>query len=216
MISVILMDPNPIYTAGIETILGKVDDILIVCETQEETRIIKIINQFHPQLLLIDQNSLLKIDKWQTYLTSFSKANIRTIVIHAINLEVYLFDFIQSGILGALVNNISEEYLIQAIRKAAMGEILFSQDQIDQARIWKDRMTEKWTQLIDRERYILNLLDIGLSNKEIALSLEITTKTVSFHISNIFSKLGVNSRQEAANWVTQYLGKTQYFFLEGY
>jgi DNA-binding NarL/FixJ family response regulator len=137
-----------------------------------------------------------------------TKANTKTIVIHAYNLEVYLFDFIQSGILGALANNNSEEYLIQAIRKAAMGEILFSQDQIDQARIWKEIMTDKWTQLTDRERLILELLNAGLSNKEIALSLEITTKTISFHTSNIFRKLGVNSRLEAASWVTNYLKKT--------
>ncbi len=191
------------------TILGKVDDIQIVCEAKNGTRMIELVRHFQPQILLIDFDCLLKIDNWQSWIRTFSNANTRTLVINGFNLEIHLFELIQSGILGALSNDVTEEVLIKTIKKTSSGEIFFNKDLFDRAINWKESMTDKWVSMTIRERQILNMLNMGLSNKEIAFSIEISIKTVSFHLSNIYKKIGVKSRQEAASWVTKYLVKTQ-------
>ena len=57
--------------------------------------------------------------------------------------------------------------------------------------------------LTERELEVLRLVAEGLSNKEIAQRLQMTRRTVEFHVSNILKKLGVTSRVEAAMWARE-------------
>ena len=59
-------------------------------------------------------------------------------------------------------------------------------------------------QFSEREKAVIELLLEGKSNKQIALSLGITNRTVEFHMGNIFAKLGVSSRSEAILAITSY------------
>lgn len=60
--------------------------------------------------------------------------------------------------------------------------------------------------LTDRESEVLNLMVGGYSNKQIANKLNISIRTVKFHIANIYAKIEVNSRSAAIAWVWQTYG----------
>ena len=69
---------------------------------------------------------------------------------------------------------------------------------------WKATVQEKWESLSDREHDLLHHLALGENNKTIAISLNISSKTVEFHITNILQKLDMNSRDEVIVWMLKY------------
>ena len=90
--------------------------------------------------------------------------------------------------------------LLTYIRRAANGEILYDEEQIEQARRWREEVTIKLESLSKREREVLQLLTEGKENKEIAGSLNITINTVEKHLVHIYEKLGATTRAEAIHW----------------
>ena len=110
-----------------------------------------------------------------------------------------------SGAAGYLSKGESADQLISAIRRAAQGEIIFDDSQISRADDWRKEVGEKLNRLTPKEKRVLELLAQGLDSKSIADSLDISVKTVSYHITNLLSKLNVSSRQEATIWALKHL-----------
>lgn len=91
-----------------------------------------------------------------------------------------------------------------AARRAARGEALYTQEQLERARRWRQEMGARWERLTEREREVALLIAAGKSNKEIAEALTISEHTVETHVGNILRKLGVASRTEAAVWLWEH------------
>jgi DNA-binding NarL/FixJ family response regulator len=102
---------------------------------------------------------------------------------------------------GFITKNQPSERIIAAIRRAASGNVLYTQEQLKRARRRGQDVGRRWESLTERERGVLRLLTEGLSNAAIAEALCIAEKTVEYHVTNILGKLGVASRLEAAAWV---------------
>ena len=109
---------------------------------------------------------------------------------------------LQAGAVGCLSMHISPDELAVALRQAARGEVTLSPDL---ARDLITRLAQNEPppssplgNLSPREREILQLVCDGLSNKEIAQRLYLSVRTVENHLANIYRKLGVRSRTEAA------------------
>ncbi len=116
--------------------------------------------------------------------------------------RVAVLDLVMPGAAPADIDkNERGEALLAAIRKAACGQILFTQGQRRRAKDWRENVQVVWETLTPREREVLRLLKEGLSNREIAEHLHIVEKTVEKHIGEILGKLGVASRTEAVLWV---------------
>jgi NarL family two-component system response regulator LiaR len=112
---------------------------------------------------------------------------------------------IDAGAAGYLKKNETSDRLISAIRRVAGGNTLFTYDQLSRARRWQEGVGKKWKDLTPREREILLILAQGFDNVRIASMLNVTAKTVAFHITNILGKLELNSRQEVMAWVQKNL-----------
>jgi two-component system competent response regulator ComA len=138
-----------------------------------------------------------EIEKWVR--TNYPKTI--TLVLTAHERDAYLAGMIDAGAVGFLSKNESDDRLIDAIRRAARGEFLFDSDQLAKARRWREDAGKSWDSLTDRERQILRLMTAGLNNAGIAEKLTISQKTVAYHVTNIFEKLGVRSRHEAIAWM---------------
>jgi DNA-binding NarL/FixJ family response regulator len=104
---------------------------------------------------------------------------------------------VRAGAIGYLLKDTQADELCRAIKAAAAGQVQLSPQAA--ARLMREvRAPESPETLTDRETEVLRLLAEGRSNKEIARNLQIGEKTVKTHVSNILSKLGVQSRTQAA------------------
>ncbi len=123
-----------------------------------------------------------------------------TLILTAHDRDAYLSSMMDAGAAGYLDKKLRAGQLISAIRRAARGEILFDKEQIERAQQWRESVKMKWESLSKREREVLQMLTEGVDNNAIAESLSITINTVEKHLKNIYNKLGVASRTEAAIW----------------
>jgi DNA-binding NarL/FixJ family response regulator len=104
---------------------------------------------------------------------------------------------VRAGAIGYLLKDTEADALCRAIVAAAAGQVQLSPQAA--ARLVREvRAPESPEPLSERETDVLKLLAKGHSNKEIAMSLTLSEKTVKTHVSNILGKLGVPSRTQAA------------------
>ena len=129
---------------------------------------------------------------------------IVTLILTAHNRDAYLATMMDAGVVGFLSKDESEHSLITSIRRAANGDILFSQEQYGRAACWRNMAGKKWNSLTERQRDVLRLVARGMQNAGIAQELEVTTKTVAYHMTEIMKRLGVSTRSEAVAWMNQH------------
>jgi DNA-binding NarL/FixJ family response regulator len=104
---------------------------------------------------------------------------------------------VRAGAIGYLFKDTQADELCQAIKAAAAGQVYLA-PQIAVRLMREIRNPERPAALTERETAVLQLLAQGASNKEIARDLSLGEKTIKTHVSNILSKLGVQSRTQAA------------------
>lgn len=200
MISIILADDHQMARQGIRSILEKAPDFEIVGEAKDGDEVRRLVAALRPQILLLDLKmpnlSPAELEKWVR--VNYPETN--TLVLTGHDRDVYLANMMDAGVSGYLDKKLRAGQLISAIRRAARGEIFFDEEQIERARRWREEVGNKWASLSEREKEILQKLTEGAENLAIAEMLCITTNTVEKHLTNIYKKLGVKSRLEAAIW----------------
>jgi len=101
---------------------------------------------------------------------------------------------IEAGADGFVLKTESPQHTIIAVRQIAEGQLVFPQA----ARRWLGMAPDDTSALTEREEEILKLLAEGLSNAQIGARLHLSENTIKFHLRNIYAKLGVSNRTEAA------------------
>lgn len=200
IISILIADDHPSIIQGVRSILEKASDMKIVDEAQDGNEIKRLVTKLRPDILLLDLQmpnlSPAELEKW----VRENYPDTVTLILTAHDRDAYLSNMMEAGAAGYLDKKLRAGQLIAAIRRAARGEILFDKAQTERAYRWRKEVKEKWESLSKREHEVLQMLTEGADNNAIAVSLSITTNTVETHLKNIYSKLGVASRTEAAIW----------------
>jgi DNA-binding NarL/FixJ family response regulator len=199
-IRVVVADDSPVARAGIRTILEKEPDIKIVGEAEDAWQTEQMVAELRPDILLLDliMPGLrpYEIEKWVR--TNYPETT--TLVLTAHDRDCYLTKTIEAGIMGYLTKDEAPYRLVQAVRRAAYGEVLITKKQLVRATLWRDEVGKRWDSLTERECQVFRLLMRGLNNKAIAEALCVTTRTVEYHVASILRKVGVSSRQEVVVW----------------
>jgi DNA-binding NarL/FixJ family response regulator len=200
IIRVLVADDHPSTVQGVRSILDKAPDLEIVGVATDGAQIKRMVADLHPDVLLLDlimpHLSPVEFEKW----VRENYPETTTLILTAHDRDAYLASMLEAGAAGYLDKKIRAGELLSSIRRAARGEILFDQEQIERARRWREEVEARWESLSERERDVLQLLTEGKDNKAIAASLEIAENTVEKHLTNIYKKFGVTSRMEAALW----------------
>jgi DNA-binding NarL/FixJ family response regulator len=202
-IPILLADAHPVVRAGIRAILNNTPDIRIVGEAENGFDVQQLISELMPSVLILDlqmpgpKPADLALWVCQNY------PGTDVIILTAHVRDAYLSIMLDAGVSGFLLKNEPSQNLITAIRRAARSESLFSNDQLERELRWHNEVGVKWFSLSQKEKEILRLMTMGKNNASLAVEMKVASKTIAYHLTNIFTKLDVNSRSEAIAWVNK-------------
>lgn len=199
-INIIIADDHSILRQGIKQILGLEPFINVIGEAADGAQAIDIIKKLKPDVALLDIN--MPVFNGIEVIKKLKELELKTkIIVFTIHAEKeYLQEALNSGATGYVLKDAESDVLVDAIKKAFKGEnYVPSNMAIELIKGYGNKPADtNDNDLTGRESEVLKEISKGLSNKEIAVSLIISEKTVKNHISNIFRKLNINDRTQAA------------------
>jgi DNA-binding NarL/FixJ family response regulator len=206
-IRILLIEDNRLLREGISALLKKQIDMTVVTTVGNGENILALIDKLKPNIVLLDlglrsQNSfqIVKLVK-----KNFQGTKI--IVMDLIPLQADVFEFVQAGVSGFMLKDISVAEFLKTIRSVYEGAqvlpphltgSLFSQIVEHAITGFKPSIIDNSVRMTKRERQVIELVADGSTNKEIAQKLHLSTYTVKSHVHNILEKLSLNTRVQIA------------------
>ena len=207
-IRLLLIEDNRILRDGITAMINGHKDVTVVAVSDGKHDTLSKARAMKPAVVLMDlgldsQNSL---DVLQSMKKEFP--TIKVIGMGLAPAQADIMEFVQAGADGFILKDATVENMISTIRSVVGGETvlplpmtasLFFQV-AEQALIKGKRNLKIAVRMTEREKEIIALIVDGMSNKQIAVKLNIATFTVKSHVHNILEKLALHSRLQIANY----------------
>ncbi len=191
------------FRQGLRSILETEEDFRVIGEAATGREAVRYALSTHPDVIVMDiqMPDLDGVAATQTILEEFPGAKV--IILSMYRQDRYVFEAIKAGAYGYLLKDAEADDLISAIRRVANGELLLRPELASSVlaefrRVKDSAGSHKLSELTEREATILRLLAQGATNVQIADALGVSEKTVRNRLSEIFSKLRLNNRTQAA------------------
>lgn len=204
-IKVLIVDEHEVVRVGLKSLLAG-SDVKIVAEAISGDAAVKAAQKHNPDLVLLDIRmpdgdgltalGRIKLDRPEMPVLIFSGFDNPTYIARAVAL----------GANGYILKGASKDKLLDAIRRSAKGENIWTREELRRvtgALATPRLATDVEVPLTQRESEVLHQLALGLTNKEIAQSLQISYETVKEHVQHILRKIGVTDRTQAAVWAVR-------------
>ena len=200
-IKVLIADDHSMIREGLKQLIELEEDIEVIAQAGDGKEAIKKIFEFEPDIVLLDINMPIMngLEVLEELKGMKKHVNILLLTIH--NEIEYLYKAVEIGVEGYVLKDSESDVLIKAIRSINSGE---SYIQPNMASLLFKKINGELDyqirhhKLTRRETEVLKLITLGYLNKEIADELCISEKTVKNHVSNIFKKIEVSDRTQAA------------------
>jgi len=191
-IRLLIVDDHPIVRFGLTALLSVQDDIEIVGTAQGGREAMQLLRKVPADIILLDLrmpgfSGIQTLEKLHTV-----APNARPIILSSFECDEEIHAAVKAGAQGYLHKEAPAEEIVCAIRSVRAGHQAFPRRITE--RLSNDRMTAG---LSPRERQVLELVAKGLTNKEVANTLQISQFTVRNHLNHITEKLDVSDRTEA-------------------
>lgn len=200
-IKIMITDDHPIIREGLKNLLELDGDIKVIAEAVDGQDCLSKLENVNPDVLLLDINMPLMNGLEVLKNLKLRKNKVKVLILTVHNEVEYLLKAVEIGINGYVLKDSESAVLKKAIVSIASGENFIQPNLIPALNAKMMEKSEdrlKLDTLTEREVEVLKLLAVGMYNKEVAESLEISERTVKNHVSNIFKKLDVTDRTQAA------------------
>ena len=201
MITVVVVDDNPMVRAGLRALLDIADGIEVVAEAADGLAGLAAVTRHRPTVTLLDHR--MPVADGLDMLERISEQT-RVLMLTSDGSSEVVQRALARGAQGFVTHaELQPGELARAVREVAAGRGWLSPDAAGvavgrlRARAEAEAATRVRFGLTRRERELVELLVEGLSNAEIARRLVVAEKTVKNHLNHVYAKLGVTSRGQA-------------------
>lgn len=200
MVSLALVDDHPLLIEGIVSLLSRVDGFEILSTGSSARDIIDISSRLHPDVIIVDLS--MAGDVFTAIATSIKLSpNTKVVAFTAATGVDSAIRALDAGANGYVLKGSNAQELIQAVESVRQGETYITQNFASQViaalrNAPLRRVAAEVVQFSIREDQIVRLLLRGRTNKEIAISLKISEKTVRNYMTILMQKLNARNRLE--------------------
>jgi DNA-binding NarL/FixJ family response regulator len=200
-VKVMIADDHSMIREGLKQLLELEGDFQVIAEACDGVECMNKLLTVKPDVLLLDINmpNMNGLEVLQKMKDKRMKVKVLVLTVH--NEVEYLLKAVNIGVNGYLLKDSESAELKKAINAVVGGDDYIQPSLIpllNAKMIDIDKDSVKIEKLTRRELEVLKLLAVGKYNKEVAEELEISERTVKNHVSNIFKKIGVTDRTQAA------------------
>ena len=189
-IKTLIIDDHPMVAEGIQSILESYDDVDVVGTCNSARSAIDQLDRLNPDVILMDLNMPDMGGLTATEIILEQRPGTRILVLSMHDSPEYISSALSHGALGYVLKDVPTDEIKQAIDVVMSGERYLCTGARGSLEPKKDNAREALT---GREQTILLQLAQGKSNKQVALALDISVRTVETHRKNIKRKLGISS-----------------------
>jgi DNA-binding NarL/FixJ family response regulator len=191
-ISVLLVDDHTLVRRGFRRILEDEPDIEVVGEAGDGAEAIKLADQLHPKVIVMDcaMPGINGLDATRKILANDEKSLVLMLSMHPE--ETLVRQALDAGARGYVLKNAVDLELGAAIRRVANGETVLD-SQLKRPEVLKGK---RHAALTPRELEVLQMIVEGKSNKEIATALDLSANTIAVHRANMMDALGIHKAAE--------------------
>ena len=204
MIRVLLADDQSLVRAGFKALLDAQPDIEVAGEAADGEEALRAARELRPDIVLMDIRMPLLdgLAATRRITEDPDLGGVRVVMLTTFELDEYVFEAIRSGASGFLVKDTEPDELLRAVRAVVEGDALLSPGVTRRliaefaARSKEPAAEGALAELTEREREVMALVGIGLSNDEIARRLVVSPLTAKTHVSRTMVKLGARDRAQ--------------------
>lgn len=210
-IDVLVVDDHPLFREGVVHSLGAEPGIAVVAAAASGAEALALTQELMPDVVLLD----ISMPGWNGLVTAQHIATAcpaTAIVMLTVSEDPdKLLAALKAGARAYVLKGVSAQELARVVRAAAAGEAYVSPSLASEMLIalTRNRAPDPLQELTAREREILGLIVLGLTNREIGQRLSLSEKTIKHYVTNILQKLQLRSRVEAALYAAGHLKPAQ-------
>lgn len=194
-IRVVLVDDHYQTHRIVQGILGATEDIMLVGQGANGQEGLDLCTQYQPDIVLMDVVMPIMDGIEATKILQERLPEVKILVLSSFQDHESVNTMLRNGAIGYLTKSTLSQDLVETIRTTFLGKMVFSKDVVEQ--LVSPTQPQVDFKLTDRELEVLVALAEGLTNQQTALRLSISVSTLKYHMSNIYRKLGVQTRSEA-------------------
>jgi NarL family two-component system response regulator LiaR len=206
-ITVMIVDDHEMVRKGARGYLDVQPEIVVVAEAESGAEAVRLAREYVPDVVLMDLVMPGMDGVEATRKVKDISPRSQIIILTSFHEDEHIFPALQAGAISYLLKDVKAAELVEAIRKASIGEATLhprvAARLIKQFSDKESVRSNLFTELTEREVEVLTLIARGLTNQKIADELVISIGTVKGHVSNILSKLHLADRTQAAVYAWQ-------------
>jgi len=195
VIRVVLIDDHFSIHQVVSTLLTQTPDIVLAGQGANGQDALDLCERCQPDIVLMDVVMPIMDGIEATKLLHERFPSVKVLVLSSFQDHESVYAMLRNGAVGYLTKGTLSQDLVETIRVTFQGKMVFSKDVVEKLVSAPQPAVD--FHLTDRELEVLVVLAEGLTNQQSARRLSISTSTLKFHMTNIYRKLGVQTRSEA-------------------